>query len=367
MIFTIDILALLICTFTIILARRNSNMDPHKSRHIIKAATLTFVIIVLECITILCENSQNYKIFLFYRLVNAFGFSMTPLVIINLAMLYWSKIKKYKTLLFIPFLINAFLSFASVKTGWIFYVSTLNEYSRGPLFILQTLCSAIYYIVLVYCSFRELKSYDREDQTLLGFIFMIIAFGVTMQIIFPTFLFIWGSVAVSILLYYVFLRELQFRYDPMTKVFNRAVFEKHMELLSNSDNIQVIVMDINNLKLINDNYGHLEGDFLISESAKIIEQSFKGIGRIYRIGGDEFCILIEHLSLNDIEQYIRIFQRLISDYNSNSSAKFNIEIAYGISEFIKENKKNLYEVFTEADNEMYKCKDMMKKYKLLQE
>ena len=101
----------------------------------------------------------------------------------------------------------------------------------------------------------------------------------------------------SLLIYYIFLLELQFKYDIQTKIRNRAAFEKEMEQNINSDkNATIVLFDLNNLKSTNDKHGHKAGDEIIFHAAKIIEESFMDMGKAYRIGGDEFCVICKEVT-----------------------------------------------------------------------
>lgn len=79
--------------------------------------------------------------------------------------------------------------------------------------------------------------------------------------------------------------------DAMTCMGNRTAFMRDQEAISSRRKVGYIMMDINNLKLVNDNYGHHEGDRLITDAAECIRDTFERIGKCYRIGGDEFVVM----------------------------------------------------------------------------
>ena len=85
--------------------------------------------------------------------------------------------------------------------------------------------------------------------------------------------------------------------DALTGLQNRMAFTNHEDtvLTRESGECTVIQFDINNLKKVNDNYGHKEGDRHIKAAAEIIKESFGQIGNCYRTGGDEFIVVIEEL------------------------------------------------------------------------
>ncbi|WP_229249844.1 diguanylate cyclase domain-containing protein [Desulfosporosinus shakirovi] len=93
-------------------------------------------------------------------------------------------------------------------------------------------------------------------------------------------------------------------HDALTDLYNRTYFEEKMRLLEKGDSIPVgiIVCDINGLKLVNDSLGHSAGDKLLRLTASLIKKSFREEDLIYRIGGDEFAIILPKSELPVVEQ-----------------------------------------------------------------
>ena len=89
--------------------------------------------------------------------------------------------------------------------------------------------------------------------------------------------------------------ELNARIDVMTGLPNRRVYEEDLKRIGEKalpKDLFYVAIDINGLKDVNDSYGHETGDRLIVGAARCIEQCFTGLGKPYRIGGDEFVILL---------------------------------------------------------------------------
>jgi diguanylate cyclase (GGDEF)-like protein len=145
--------------------------------------------------------------------------------------------------------------------------------------------------------------------------------------------------------------------DQMTGMNNRTCFNKDFELMSHTPNdIAVIDFDLNNLKKTNDTYGHSAGDKYIITCATIIREIFEGIGKCYRVGGDEFVALIERASTIDMTYYLAMLESSVD--NANKSAdKFKMAIAYGCTIFDPETDKNLEDTYNRADKIMYKNKE----------
>ena len=121
--------------------------------------------------------------------------------------------------------------------------------------------------------------------------------------------------------------------DGLTNVGNRAAYiEKINEMERKIDlykNICLIMFDLNDMKLINDTYGHLEGDNAIICISKIAEEIFAEENfKTYRIGGDEFVIVSVNNDKNIIESKILEMTDRISDTNNNKKIKLSVAIGY---------------------------------------
>lgn len=148
--------------------------------------------------------------------------------------------------------------------------------------------------------------------------------------------------------------------DEMTHMGNRLAFTKQQERGDGKQNRGYVVLDINNLKYVNDNLGHQEGDKLIEGSAKCILEAFREYGKCYRIGGDEFAVILSSDSEKEAQTALSRLEQVIR--RENESREYPIEIAYGYALMGKEEMDH-QAVFQKADANMYRKKKEMKKLK----
>lgn len=80
--------------------------------------------------------------------------------------------------------------------------------------------------------------------------------------------------------------------DQLTGCFNRRAYENDISTLSQEKEFICISMDVNGLKIVNDSLGHGAGDELLQGAARCMKESFDSCGKVYRVGGDEFIILV---------------------------------------------------------------------------
>ncbi len=141
--------------------------------------------------------------------------------------------------------------------------------------------------------------------------------------------------------------------DQMTGMNNRTCFNiDFSELSKNPEDIAVIDFDLNNLKYTNDTFGHSVGDLYIKNCATIIHDIFDGIGKCYRVGGDEFVVLIEKASTVDLTHYMAMLESSVDTCN-RENRKLRMQIAYGYAVFTTNTDKDLEDTYNRADKMMY--------------
>lgn len=354
-----DVLGIVALCFTIILAVRNTVVDSYKTKIYLYASVVTIILLILEITTILLEASNINNLLLLNKIVNITVFSLSPLVPYIFILFIKEKIDRYSIIMAIPLIINALISVLSYRTGCFFYFNNQNQYIRGNFFYITTIIGMIYYIILIINLAKNNLGFDNDDKIFLNFLFTIPIFSTILQTMFYGLLIIWGSVALTLLIFYIFLRELQFKYDTISGIKNRETFEKKIEKYQkSSDKITIIVFDLNDFKKINDNLGHKFGDNAIYNAAKFLKQSFKNIGESYRLGGDEFCVICFNVSNEIIDKALGELEVLSSDFNNKNIVK--IIFAYGYAKYIKEQSASIYDIIMQADRAMYEHKAKLK-------
>jgi len=150
--------------------------------------------------------------------------------------------------------------------------------------------------------------------------------------------------------------------DPLTKKKNRTAFDLEMDHLleysKNACNIVIMEFDLNYFKDVNDTFGHKTGDEVLVASAQCIDNAFCGLGECFRIGGDEFAVILPDCSDEQLELALAKLQMIISEYNETHTNK--VDIAWGYARFDSELDKNLYALLNRADKKMYQQKHKRK-------
>lgn len=149
--------------------------------------------------------------------------------------------------------------------------------------------------------------------------------------------------------------------DMMTQFYNRNKYlEMIHEYYPNVDKVGVMFWDINGLKTVNDTMGHDCGDYLIASVTSSIAEYTKDKCKAFRIGGDEFVVIGEKLTIENIGEMVVKIQNSIDKKDLLSKIPISAAVGYAVGE-----GKNIENVISEADACMYKNKknhyEMLKK------
>lgn len=354
-VYTIDIVALL---FLFTLLQKESIIGIHLKKSFAYGIFLTILVVLSEFGTIMA--SQNYgDMRILNILFNVLGFALTPIIPIVLIWIFDSKIiNKYKVLL-LPTIINIFMTVLSPWLGLIFKVDNLNNYDRGIFFIVFVIAYIfnISLLVLTILYHSEKRFYPIKWKIAALTVFTLI--GTSIQIFAPSAYASWHVTILSLFILYILLTELENSFDAITGLYNRAAFEKALHTLSNHHTFSVVAMDINNFKEINDTYGHDYGDDILKEVSHVIKNTFDKQASAYRIGGDEFSIILRYFNQNRIEDELNLMIKNIQKIHQNNSGI--PLIAYGYHIHLGKDTLDIKEVFKQADKKMYMNKGEYKK------
>ena len=149
--------------------------------------------------------------------------------------------------------------------------------------------------------------------------------------------------------------------DYVTQGYNRLAFERDLDELYKDEemkkHLRLIVFDLDNLKNINDQYGHAEGDQAIKKAYTIMSEIYKDKGLCYRIGGDEFaCIINDHSESYYFEKQKELEQRLLAFENETP---YHFGLSFG-SAVVSHKDMTAKDLIHDADQNMYRYKKQHK-------
>lgn len=148
------------------------------------------------------------------------------------------------------------------------------------------------------------------------------------------------------------LTEMGYR-DALTGLYNRAYFEEELKRLDRRRGgpVGLVIVDVDGLKLVNDALGHDAGDELLKRTARTLTECFRAEDLIARIGGDEFAVLLEDATIDDLRQAGRRITARIEEDNCGNPPALSLSLGFASSE---DRASPMRELFREADDNMYR-------------
>ncbi len=141
--------------------------------------------------------------------------------------------------------------------------------------------------------------------------------------------------------------------DELTHCGNRHAYETDIAKLDLHAAWAYLSMDVNGLKQVNDTRGHAAGDELICAAAEAMKRSFASCGRVYRIGGDEFVIIVTE-KLAELDTRLEAFEADVARWQGELVASMSIACGYVLS--TEQPWENVHEISKAADKRMYERK-----------
>jgi two-component system cell cycle response regulator len=149
--------------------------------------------------------------------------------------------------------------------------------------------------------------------------------------------------------------------DDLTGLYNRRGFttlaEQHLKHASrHGKNLLLVFGDVDNMKLINDRFGHPQGDQALIKVAAVLRTTFRNSDLLARIGGDEFNILV----LDELKDSTRIIQSRLQEefqkFNGAAGLPFYLSLSTGIARFNPQTTTSIEAPMAAADRDLYQQK-----------
>ena len=207
--------------------------------------------------------------------------------------------------------------------------------------------------------------WHKNDLTKFEYLTLIVyqippAVGIILNEILPNVELVWPTMTISLLMVYTNIQSRMTNTDPLTGVFNRREYEKQVhfysQLKQGKKKVSALMIDIDDFKKINDENSHQMGDIALVEVGHILQKSVRKNDFIARIGGDEFCVIIEsdqefilHDVINRINQNLDLYNK-----DRHKQRQLHLSIGYGIYDPIYHGSFKIF--FDRLDKQMYEDK-----------
>lgn len=146
--------------------------------------------------------------------------------------------------------------------------------------------------------------------------------------------------------------------DALTAIYNRRGFENYAtpmfeDAKANGDPIFFLIIDMDGMKQINDNYGHVEGDFALKKISKAISKAFPKDVIVARTGGDEFVVVAKDIDEKQGSICMGKVERYLDSFNSTKQKEYDIHASFGAVYRVPKKRDTLQHFMKESDEVMY--------------
>jgi diguanylate cyclase (GGDEF)-like protein len=305
-------------------------------------------------------RSVNYFVTMMYYILN-------PLICLMWLMYTDFKINESKNGLLkrvryysIPFAVNSILSVISLYSGWLYVIDANNNYMRGPYFWIMAFIALFYLVLSFGMSLRDVIDNGWEENKNVNIHLVIFPLVIIMasiiQIMFFGVSIIWISTMIAFASIFINIQNVEISTDHLTGLYNRRRLDEHfhrrLKLCKQDHLLFAIMMDLDDFKKINDEYGHAEGDNALIVMSELLRQVCKGSDDfIARMGGDEFVVLGERTRVEDILQLMSEISTIASEYSESRNLGYLLQPSMGYSVYKKDDTVNSF--FATADQAMY--------------
>ncbi|MGN0806586.1 MAG: GGDEF domain-containing protein [Candidatus Coproplasma sp.] len=347
---TAIITALTLCVmFVDILANRIISLN--KKKEMITVCALLLVASVCEWAGVKTNGVDPKLIWLHYA-VKFLEFSITPFISVTATKAY-GKAKFFKTMLAFAS-VNIVIQFISIWTGWIFTIDEMNVYRRMGQYWIYIVFFSVSIAYFIYNIITSNKQYRFTlDATLVSALVLITA-GIIIQMIESDIRVEFLAIAIGNVILYVRYGNTVMRLDALTKLFSRRCYEIFLRTVP--ENAVIIFFDVNNFKEVNDKYGHTAGDECLAKIAEVINNVYAKHGSCFRIGGDEFCVILTK-NTQDVELLNENFNNSIQSLRDSDKKIPSVALGYTVR---KKSDANIDSAVIRADEMMYAAKQVQK-------
>jgi diguanylate cyclase (GGDEF)-like protein len=343
-----------------------------KNRYFLSLVVLNIITMILKiAINMTKGYTFGFEAIILHTSVAAYYATSVVVVLYFLFYLHYhvegeAASKRNLMIAYTPFMVMAFtvilLSFIGIPAMYQINAFGLVERRAfyGPVIFTEffTMIGSIVYVI-----------WHKRELNKVEFITLILyllppAVGVTLSEFFSGIDLIWPSMTLSLLMIYVNIQSRMTNTDPLTGVFNRREYEKQLynltQLKSPKKKVCAILIDIDDFKQINDNNSHQVGDSTLIDISNILQRSIRKNDFIARIGGDEFCIIIESDQDAVLHDIVNRINHQLDMYNADQKDFKNISLSMGYGMFDPKVHPTFDDFFLKLDYQMYENKNRLK-------
>ncbi len=267
-------------------------------------------------------------------------------------------------ILFILFAGMIILSIANLFTDVFFTITEENSYQRASFYIVSIVIHYVFLLYSVVLIFTQRKAISSTIYLpLLGFMVLPLI-GTLLQFFLFGQSLLWISTGISMIIIYNCVQSDYANTDYLTRIFNRKHLDKYIAKECNKKrerNLVGLMIDLNDFKKINDDFGHLEGDLALENCVFVLKEVLGYKRYLARYAGDEFISLFEVDSKDEVESIINLIHTELNRYNGVAQKEYCISVSIGYAIYNDSAMHSPTEFIKVIDSAMYKEKRRYKR------
>lgn len=330
--------------------RENQTLSRKVKQPFLFIASFIVLGVICECLGICLNSSTLPNTIEIHKLIKVIEFTITPLIpAFYLKIFEYENIKKSIRVFAVALLVlNTVFEIINMGIPFVFYIDENNVYQHGNFYIVYILIYCMEIGIFIFELLIYTKKYQIRNIATLISIIAFLSIGLSIRIIDSSVNSDWLIVAITYLLFIIYYSDLSLKVDPLTGLLNRKSYEHKLKKIDYTT--AFIMMDINNFKQINDQLGHSMGDVFLKLVSSMIMENYSKYGYCYRIGGDEFCVILKAgvLEKETIETFSKLLDNLNSSFDKLLLAKsedypsLKYGVAKGYSIYFADYNQNLF-------------------------
>ena len=267
----------------------------------------------------------------------------------------------------LPFYAAIIVLVAGIFSDYLFAIDETGYLEYGPLYAVLLAAPFGY---LLYSSikafsraFTSNRYYDHGLYIAMGLFPLTPMVCGILQALFLTVPIMCYGATSAVLFLYLTATENCISTDPLTQINNRQEMRRYltskMKSKTSGMDLYLLILDVDHFKGINDKYGHIEGDKALVTIANAMKESFsnaKNRAFLSRYGGDEFIVIMEAESEEQVQEAADRIQANVTRLNEESGAAFKLEACVGYARYDYDNPVPIPDLIAQADEKLYEMK-----------
>lgn len=253
---------------------------------------------------------------------------------------------------FHPALLTLILLIVNIFYPIFFSISRIdNSYHGADLVWIQNVILGVMYLYMFYFVVKNRNKTLGYIVNIFIFFLLLPILGIIVQTFYSRLYYSWSAMALSMMVIYIYLETTTGEKDYLTKLYSRKSYEQYLhQLIEIKKPFEILLIDLDNFKAINDKSGHLRGDQVLIQFANSLVKVFAPNKIICRLAGDEFMVVIE----NEID-INKVVMQIYEELGTADEADIrDLRFSFGCQRFHE--GMTVDELYTKVDNKMYENK-----------